>query len=170
MLIWRIVLICDEEAEWIACVSVDPETSGRNKQSTQDYIQGKSQVKGKAHKNIENFNKKILKHQMRSSYQLLICTMYRLCCGYEWELFTLLVTMWLTLPRPFAGRFHGSSGAWNSALVVKAGLSVLKWEPWGMCASRRITAQRSCFFFFFWPWQQSGEHVPHCNECREAFL
>lgn len=55
MLIWRIVLICDEEA---ACVSVDPETSGRNKQSTQDYIQGKSQVKGKAHKNIENFNKK----------------------------------------------------------------------------------------------------------------
>lgn len=86
---------------------------------------------------------------MRSSYQLLICTMYRLCCGYEWELFTLLVTMWLTLPRPFAGRFHGSSGAWNSALVVKAGLSVLKWEPWGMCASRRITAQRSCFFFVF---------------------
>lgn len=81
---------------------------------------------------------------MPSSYQLLICTMYRLCCGYEWELFTLLVTVWLTLPRPFSGRFHGSSGAWNSALVVKAGLSVLKWEPWGMCASRKITAS---FFF-----------------------
>lgn len=27
--------------------------------------------------------------------------------------------MWLTLPRPFAGCFHGSSRAWNSALVVR---------------------------------------------------
>lgn len=50
---------------------------------------------------------------------LLVCTMYGLCCGYEWDLFTLLVTMWLTLPRPFAGRFHGICWAWNSALVVK---------------------------------------------------
>lgn len=27
--------------------------------------------------------------------------------------------MWLTLPHPFAGRFHGSSWAWNSVLVVR---------------------------------------------------
>lgn len=33
-----------------------------------------------------------------------------------------------------------------------------------MCASHRITAQRSRFF---WPWQQSGEHVLLCNEHRE---
>lgn len=36
-----------------------------------------------------------------------------------------------------------------------------------MCASHRIAAQRSCFF---WPWQQSGKHVADCNEYREAFL
>lgn len=49
---------------------------------------------------------------------LVISTMYRLCCGYEWDLFILLLAMWFTLPRPFAGRFHGSNLAWNSALAA----------------------------------------------------
>ena len=99
---------------------------------------------------------------------LLICTMNRLCCGYEWDLFTLLVTMWLTLPRPFAGRFHGSSRAWNSALVVR--LVRRSWNgAWGedVCLSQDHSP---ALFHFCWPREQSGKHVAHCNEYREAFL
>lgn len=101
------------------------------------------------------------------------CTMYRLSCGYEWDLFTLLVTMWLTLPRPFAGRYHGSSRAWNSTVRWQSGWSAgPEMEPWvvgwGGGGVPLKGSQRGTLCLFLGPWQPSPKHVPHRNEHREA--
>lgn len=46
------------------------------------------------------------------------------------------------------------------------GLQVLKWSLGG-CVP--LTGSQLSALRFFWPWQQSGKHVPHCNERMEAF-
>lgn len=114
MLIWWSVLMSEEEeAEWTDCLPVDPETSERE------------QCRMNNRPNLEGSHRMNRKHSMPLSYQLLICTVYRLCCGYEWELFTLLVTMWLTHPRPFGRVFPwqqwsmeqcACSQGWNGSL------------------------------------------------------
>lgn len=59
--------------------------------------------------------------------------------------------------------FHGSSGVWNTVLVVKAEMGALG-DVW------LSQDPSSALWIFFCPWPQSWEHVPHCSGCWEAFL
>lgn len=85
-------------------------------------------------------------------FALVMSTICRLWRGYEWGLFTLWQTMWLALPRPVAGRFHGSSEVQSSRQGLKCSL--------GDC----VPFHQHTVVSLFLAMRHSQRHVFHCSE------
>ena len=80
-------------------------------------------------------------------------TVFGLWCGYEWDLFTLSVAMWLTLPHPFSRAFP-----WQQ-LSMEQYVCTHGWSWNGALGIVRLSRDHACFF-----WLQQQTQEPPCNE------